>query len=325
MKAITLSIRKTEKDFPTYAEMAQNIVNTMKYMDEGLEKIRSKKWSGPLGIALSATGNIANALSSAGVPFVGILGGTLKFASSVLNPAPTLKDLKKMKVEIEEALNDANKITKNALLKELEDVKKQIQAPQGELVEDFDLMKREIQSSANDIVNDMRRIEEELDSTKSIIHKTYDLVVDIRFKDGIEKIDSAYNVFLNGSNNLEHTFSEMQNYSFELMTIADQSFSPQRIRNYFSAMKVTNDSSINQEVGKYILVTHTKLLQILISYFLFNQEFDRAANELQRFNSHYSQLCDIFKDECQMDFLPQTPSPSLEAVKIVVDERNTGT
>ena len=56
--------------------MAQKIVNTMKYMEEGLEKIRSKEWSGPLGTALKATGIVANKLSSAGVPFVGILGGS---------------------------------------------------------------------------------------------------------------------------------------------------------------------------------------------------------------------------------------------------------
>ena len=176
--------------------MAQKRVNPMKYMDEALDKIRSKKWSGLLGTALNATGNVANALSSAGVPFVGILGGTLKVASSVLNPAPTMNDLKKMKLGIEEKLDKANEITRIALMKELEEVKGQIQAPQSELVENLDLIKREIQSSANEIVKDMRRIEEELDSTKSIIHKTYDLAVDIRFKDGIELIDSAYKCWL---------------------------------------------------------------------------------------------------------------------------------
>ena len=43
---------------------------------EGLEKIRSKDWSEPLGVGLKITGEIFELAGEAGVPVIGLIGKT---------------------------------------------------------------------------------------------------------------------------------------------------------------------------------------------------------------------------------------------------------
>jgi len=122
-----------------------------------LQKIREKKWSEPLGQALSVTASISNKLSATGVPFAGIVGGAAKIGSSVLNPAPSLADLKRMQQEIEVKMQESTGIVRKVLEKELDALKESIQAPQTELLQNLSLIKTEIQSSANEIVNEIDR------------------------------------------------------------------------------------------------------------------------------------------------------------------------
>jgi len=279
-----------------------------------IEKIRSKEWSEPLGKVLGVSASIADKLSSAGVPFTGIVAGALKLSTSVLNPNPSLSDLKRMQQELEKQMTHSTGVVKRALAKELESIKEDMQKPQTELIEDIHVIKKELQNTAAELAKDMATVEEDLQLTKEIVLRTYNLVVDIRYKDGVERIDGAFKVFVKGARNLETTFSEMKGFLFEMQTVAEQSFAPEKIRGYLKAMKVTNDVNICQNVAQYIVITQSKYLQIMAAYFLFNKDFDRATDQFKLFNEQYKTVCAAFKEEFNCDFKPHA-RPNFESVK----------
>jgi len=128
-------------------------------MTKYLKKGRDKQWAEPLGDAMSVTASIADGLRALGVPFAGVIGGAAKIGSAVQNPRPSLTDL--------------------------------IRAHQS--------IKAKIQNTASEMAQEMKSIQENLELTKKIVHETYNMVADTRYKDGLEIIDSAYVVFMNGA------------------------------------------------------------------------------------------------------------------------------
>ena len=69
--------------------------------------------------------------------------------------------------------------------------------------------KSDLKKAASKLSQEMRNIDEGLSELKNIISHTHTMVRDTRFRDGIEKINGAHATFINGSNNLEKTFSSM--------------------------------------------------------------------------------------------------------------------
>ena len=285
-----------------------------------MDKIRNKKWSEPLGDAMSVSASIAGGLSTAGVPFAGLIQAALKYGSSALNPAPSLKDLKEMQQQVEEQMRQSTGHVKELLERELETIKQNIQRPQPELQQDLAEIRQTLQNSASEMVTEMKSIEQGLQMSKKIVHYTYNLVVDIRYKDGIEKIDNAHKVFIKGARNLDATFNEMQSYIFEMQTAAEQCFSPQNIRGYLQSIKVTNDLDVCQNVAQCIVIAQSKYLQMMTAYSVYHKDFDRATQHFQAFNDQYKMICRDFKEEFKSDFKPHL-LPSNETLQRILGAR----
>ena len=105
-----------------------------------LEKVQKKPWAEPLGQTMSITGKIVSAcgdfLPVAGIiggAGAGIIGGALSFGSSLLNPEPTLQELKKQLDVVNKGLktisidNDTiRSITENAMRQEIQKLEDKI-------------------------------------------------------------------------------------------------------------------------------------------------------------------------------------------------------
>ena len=89
------------------------ICHSMSYVKDAVDKIRSKPWSQPIGVAMGATSKILECFNW--VPGIGIIGGALKMGSSLLNPAPSLADLSKQIREIENHMNGSTGYVKDVL------------------------------------------------------------------------------------------------------------------------------------------------------------------------------------------------------------------
>ena len=144
----------------------------MTFVEDGIETVRSKPWAEPVGAALGVTASICNGLGSF-VPGLGIVGGAINMGSKILNPAPTLADIKRTEKEIIQQLEGQTGIIKDALEHKLEALREEMKRPQTEILEDFELVKREVQSSASAMTHHMQHINEELADMKNIINHTH--------------------------------------------------------------------------------------------------------------------------------------------------------
>ena len=121
----------------------------------------------------------------------------------------------------------------------------------------FDIKTQEdLQKTFNVFNKRLSDIENETKEIRDITKKTQILVEDILYKEGIEKIDAAFETLMNGSNNLKLTlryafphlylnhvkglFSicrSFDNYIVELQTNANQYLKPERIISYLELLK----------------------------------------------------------------------------------------
>ena len=285
----------------------------MTFVKDGLEKIRSKPWAEPLGIAMGATASICNGLGDF-VPGLGLVGGAINMGSKILNPAASLADIKRAEKEILEQLDEQTGIVKGILEKELETLRKEMTRPQSEILEDFQLIKSEVQASAASMTQHMHHIGEELVDVKNIINHTYQLVRDTRYRDGIEKIEGAYDTFLNGLSNLEDTLNDLKGYMFELQVLGYQNLKPQRVREYLRAILLTEDVEMSQQIFKYILVVRAMYLQVVCAYYIYQEDSERVGREFELFNQDFEELCNVFQKETGIEFRPeQVPTEYLLA------------
>ena len=278
----------------------------MSFVKDGIDKVRQKQWAEPLGVAMGVTASICNGLGSF-VPGLGMVGGAIQMGGKILNPAPSLADIKRSEKEILESLEGQTGIIKETLEKRLETIREEMKRPQSENVEDFQIVKKEVQSCVSAMTSDMRRLENELVDIKDIINHTFQLVRDMRYRDGIEKVESAYEIFLKGSNNLVNTLEQLQGFMFELQVIADQNLAPQRIGEYLRAILVNEDVEIAQQIFKYILVVRSKYLQLATAYYIYQQDAGRVAAEFESFNKDFDEMKKVFKAETGTDFQPDRP------------------
>lgn len=283
----------------------------MSFVKDGLEKVRSKPWAEPVGAALGATASICNGLGQF-VPGLGIVGGAVNIGSKLLNPAPTLADIKKTEKEILKQLDGQTGMIKDLLEEKLEAVREEMKNPHSEVLEDLQLVKKEVQVSASAMTHHMQNIGKEMVDMKNIINHTYQLVRDVRYRDGIEKIEGAYDTFIDGLNNLEDTLSDLKGYVFELQVHGYQNLKPQRIQEYLRAILVTESVEMAQQIFKYILLVRSMYLQIVTAYYVFQEDPDRVGREFESFNEDFNELCNVFESETGIKFEPeQIPSEAL--------------
>ena len=284
------------------------VSDEMSFIKDGIEKVRSKPWAEPTATAMQVTSSICDRMGNF-VPGVGLIGSTLRIGANLLNPAPTLADLRRSEQEIVARLDGETGIIKTVLNRELEKLREDMKRPYTEIREDLDAVKDEIQACFSEMTPHMRNISEELADVKNIISHTYQLVRDIRYRDGIEKIEGAYENFLRGANNLENTLSNLSGYIYELEVLACQNLNPQRVKEYLRAIMVTEDSDIAQQSFKYILVVRAMYLQLSTAFYIFQKDPERVRMEFETFNNDFEEMCKVYKAESGFEFDPESLPP----------------
>ena len=172
-------------------EAIKNVKNSV---DESLQKVRKKPWAEPLGKAMNITGMVVSKCENF-IPGAGIISGALSFGSSLLNPEPTLQELKKQLDDLNECLktistdNDTiRSIMENAMRQEIQKLEEKIANPCSELRSDFDSIKSEMLSMKKQVQQNNNFITKEVSHIKDVTRKTFNLVTDIRYKVNIRSL-----------------------------------------------------------------------------------------------------------------------------------------
>ena len=311
---------------PNFKKACSKVARKIDYVKEGISTVRSKEWAEPVGVALGATASICNGMGNF-VPGAGIVGGGLKMGASLLNPNASLADVNRVEKGIKASLEENYENLKDEIDTNFRKLSEEKESFQPEIRQDLDEIKKEVQESALRIAVEMDIIKKELSDIKSIVNHTYRLVRDVRYRDGIEKIEAAYETFLKGANNLDVTLAELDHFIFELKVLVAQKLSPERIKNYIQDLKVSENFEVIYMTFQYVIVVRGMYLQLACAYYIWKikteKDSDRIASEFNSFNSDFKELCKVFHEEVGTKFDPEN-LPSKESLTEVVGELMIG-
>ena len=128
----------------------------------------------------------------------------------------------------------------DSLSKDLENVQMSItnyKENNSELIQDFARLKLDVRDQFKNISIEMKNLESDVKDLKDLVTATFELIVDQRYKDGLESIEAAYETFLDGTNNLDATLLSFDYYIVELQTNFNQHLKPEKIEEYLRIIK----------------------------------------------------------------------------------------
>ena len=96
-----------------------------------------------------------------------------------------------------------------------------------------------------------------------------------------------------------------------MQVLAKQNLNPQRISQYLRAILRTEDTSVCQQMIKYIIVVRAKYLQMSCAYYIYKKDTKRVAAEFDSFNQDYEKFIETFTTETGLIFQPEE-APSIE-------------
>ena len=268
---------------------------------EFLGKVRDNVYAEKLASALACTGCILNTLGSIGIPVVGALGGALRIGGIVLNPPTKLADLTKQSDDIKKKLDDAT-----------EDIQKNLKS-ELQIVQDLmkETLQDNIQTSFTNISQDLKKINENLETTMDLVHKSYEIILDQRYKQGIENIEAAHTNLLMGSHNLNQTLPLLENFMFELQTTAVSNFKPTKVQQYLKEILKVQGMDMAKIIFNYIIIVKAKYLQIVSIFYSHFNDTVRIEKEFQSFNSEFEELeivhLKLFGEKYDPENVPKVP------------------
>ena len=269
---------------------------------EFLGTVRESVFAEKLGSALACTGCILNTLGSVGIPVVGALGGALRIGGIVLNPPTKLADLTKQSEDIKKKIDDTTEIYQANLKSELQIVQDQMK----------ETLQTHIQTSFTNISQDLKKINEDLQTTMDLVHKSYEIILDQRYKQGIEKIEAAHTNLLMGSHNLNQQLPLLENFMFELQTSAVANFKPTKVQQYLKEILKVQGIDMAKIIFNYIIIVRAKYLQIVSIYYSHANDTVRIEKEFQSFNTDFEELeivhSKLFGEKYDPENVPEAPS-----------------
>ena len=251
-----------------------------------VDKIRRHPKAPTVAAALGVTGSVVNAMGS-WVPGVGMVGGALKMGASMLDPDPKLSDLHREADEIKTQLESSIGRSHRALKEALNNVQEEIQSTYSSAI------RAELQSSFESMAGDLNNIEVELTETKDLLLQTYLLTLDMRYKKGMERVESTYQSFLEGAHNLEGTLEEFSNFMTELQVEANDSFRPENVKSYLRALSEAKGAEVAKNIPAYIMIVRAKYLQMTTAFYIYKNDTIRVEKEFTWFNEFFERLRDI--------------------------------
>ena len=117
--------------------------------------------------------------------------------------------------------------------------------------------------------------------------------MDIRYKKGMERVESTYLSFLQGAHNLEGTLEEFSNFMTELQVEANDSFRPENVKSYLRALSEAKGAEVAKNIPAYIMIVRAKYLQMTTAFYIYKNDTIRVEKEFTWFNEFFERLRDI--------------------------------
>ena len=216
-----------------------------------LDEIRTKDWAEPTGAVLKVAANAASLIPP---PAGGVIKGALSMGGSLLNPDPTLADLRRAKEEIKE----------------------------------------ELQSNFKDVAVEMSDMGDDISFVRDKVENLMEMITEKEFYHGIEEVEANHEYFLEGIENLQKTVEEFRTKAADFQTTFKRNFKVTKIFKYLKIVKEREGNEACGHFYHELLSAYGKFLQIIVVYLTLNGEHHRIEKIFSKFNKDYSELSALF-------------------------------
>ena len=123
-------------------------------------------------------------------------------------------------------------------------------------------------------VEDMKT---DLDKMQTVASKTFEMIQEMHYLDGIENIAFAHAVFFKRNSNMEENLASFKSHQFELEKQYMQHLNgPEKVKAMYN----------------YVLTVEAKYLQMMCIFHIHKQDIESLTSHYELFTSHYNQLTD---------------------------------
>lgn len=167
----------------------------------------------------------------------------------------------------------------------------------------------QLNASFGQVFGQLEAIEDQLAGQRETMSHILEVVTDLRYKAGIEKIEAAYNTLMKGSHNLKSTLDELRGFIFELNTENSQNLNSKKMREYLELVRREKGKKAAEELGSYVVTVKAEYLIIVSLHYSYMEDHKRVQREYEDFNRDameiikYAGLADIYDGEKTADGL----------------------
>ena len=153
-------------------------------------------------------------------------------------------------------------------------------------------MKEILTSGFVTMCNQYEEMKTDLDKIQNLASKTFEMIQEMHFLDGIENIDFAHAVFFKKNSSLEENIVSFKSHQFELEKQYMQHMNPRKIARFFKMLAENEEEGSNSAMAmyNYVVTVEAKYLQMMSVYHIHKQDIDALASQYELFISHYHQL-----------------------------------
>jgi len=137
-------------------------------------------------------------------------------------------------------------------------------------------------------------IRKQLDDLAEVTNKSFGMINEMRFLQGIQNIESAYNEFINVSPSLEaweKKMKHLENHVFELGKQYDQFLNPSHLERYLTMMAEKKEGIPKMMAAlDFMVATEAKYLQMMVLFHHHNLDAGAVDRQFAIFNKHLESL-----------------------------------
>ena len=226
------------------------VMNAGKKGKDKLDDIKSKEWAEPTGKALKAAASVVSVIPP---PVGNVLKGALSMGGAVLNPDPTLADLRRAKDEINNAM----------------------------------------QAAFQEVAEDMGDMKTELSDLRGDIGPVLQLISDKEFYDGIATIDAHHEFYTENPEDLEGTNDDFEAVATSFQISFKKNFRVSKIFHFLKMIQKQEGNEACNKYFQDNLVSYGKYLQIIFAYLTYKGDLKKIKILTEKFLKDYEELSSI--------------------------------
>ena len=139
----------------------------------------------------------------------GVAGGVANYAAASNHATMEMKKAMDGNFDrLKEEMREANSATQESLT--------EIKEGQAKIWEKVDQVKDILESGFVDMCSQFEEMKSDLDKIQNLAGKTFEMIQEMKYLDGIENIDFAHAVFFKKNSNLEDNIASFRSHQFEL-------------------------------------------------------------------------------------------------------------